>query len=90
MARIVSEKHNIPVRVVLHAYLSFYDKIKSTIESLELNDNPTEEYINNSVTSFNIKHLGKLYTSNYIVGKINENRLIKNENIKHKESSTNA
>lgn len=84
MARTVSTKLNIPINVVLMAYLSFYDKIKTDISSMNLREDEVQDNLDDLTLSFNIKHVGKLYTTIPIINKINENiRNKKNENIKY-------
>lgn len=82
MAKIVSVKLNIPVDVVITAYRLFYEKIKEDIGNYDFEsydgDNSYE-----SLMSFNIKHVGKLYTSRHAVTEIN-NR-IKNKREKLNE-----
>jgi len=90
LGKIVSEKLNVPLRVVLMAYMSFYDKIADDISNMNLGSGESQDDIDNLTLSFNIKHVGKLYSTRQIINKINENiDRKKNESIEHKDGDTN-
>ncbi len=83
MAKIVSSKHNVCIEAVMAAYESFYDNIRKRIADAEL-DKYNGESTYDSILSFNIKHLGKLYTTGNVVNLINEKTNNKNnESIEH-------
>lgn len=56
----VSRELNIPEEVVILAYKSYWEFIRSTIQNLPLKDNLTEEEFLKLKTNFNIPSLGKL------------------------------
>lgn len=56
----VSRELNIPEEVVILAYKSYWEFIRSTIQNLPLKDNLTEEDFLKLKTNFNIPSLGKL------------------------------
>lgn len=87
MGKTVSQNLNIPLNVVLMAYYLFYDKIANDISSMNLRENEVQDNLDDLTLSFNIKHLGKFYTTKEIINKINSRRK-DNENIKHKDGDT--
>lgn len=56
----ISEELGISEEVVEYAYKSFWDFIKSTITSLPLSEDLTDEQFDSLRTNFNIPSLGKL------------------------------
>lgn len=93
MGRIVSEKLNIPLNVVLMAYNLFYEKIATDISSMNLREDEVQNNLDDLTLSFNIKHLGKFYSTKEIINKINENIRNKrerlNEDIKCENGNSN-
>jgi len=57
----VSIEKGLPKEVVLVAYRSYWEFIKSTIKEINLKDGITEEEFNQLKTNFNIPSIGKLY-----------------------------
>lgn len=59
----VSRNLNIPKEVVGAAYMSFWDYIRESIQSLPLKEDLTEEEFNKLKCNFNIPSIGKLYVT---------------------------
>lgn len=62
MAKIVSEKLQIPLPTVLLVYKSYWDNIKDNIEDSRLRDHCDGDEIDFPL-SYNIGSIGKMYTS---------------------------
>lgn len=82
MAKIISKNNGVCVEVVMAAYESFYDNIRQRVINAEL-DKYNGESTYDSILSFNVKHLGKLYTTGRVVNIINEKIKNKNESIEY-------
>ena len=80
-----SNKLDIPISAVVLAYQSFWNNIKEKIEEMQINNIEKGKDQSHMPMSFNIPSLGKLYTNQDKINSIND-RKIKYENIKHKES----
>lgn len=72
MSKITAKKLNLPVQVVMLAYSSFWENIKETIKSSNI-DSIDENSEINFPLSYNIGSIGKLYTSKNKIVKINNN-----------------
>lgn len=57
----VSIELNIPLEVVKKAYESYWEFIRTTIQSLPLKEDLTEEQFKELRTNFNIPSIGKLH-----------------------------
>ncbi len=57
----VSNKLNIPPKLVQDIYNLYWSYIKETIQSLPLKEDLTKESFSNLRTNFNIPSIGKLY-----------------------------
>lgn len=65
----VSEELGLPVSLVSRTYRGYWQFIKSSIQSLPLKEDLTEEQFNLLKTNFNIPSIGKLHcTYNRYVG----------------------
>lgn len=60
LVSIVSKELNIPEEVVDRAYKSYWEFIKTTIQTLPLKEDINEEEFSKLRTNFNIPSLGKL------------------------------
>lgn len=68
LARIVSEKRGIPLKVVMFAYKAYCNNITSRAAALDLENAPRDM----EPVSFNLKHIGKLYAAKEVVNKVND------------------
>ena len=59
----VSKNLNIPKEVVGAAYMSFWEYIRESIQSLPLKEDLTEEDFSKLKCNFNIPSIGKLYVT---------------------------
>lgn len=60
LVSVVSKELNIPIKVVDRAYKSYWEFIKTTIQTLPLKEDINEEEFSKLRTNFNIPSLGKL------------------------------
>lgn len=60
LVSVVSKELNIPIKVVDRAYKSYWEFIKTTIQTLPLKEDIDEEEFSKLRTNFNIPSLGKL------------------------------
>lgn len=81
----LSYQLNLPEKVIINAYKSYWMHIREKIESLPLKEDLTEEQFNALKVNFNIPFLGKLFCTYDRWKKLKE---INND--KHKESKTNV
>jgi len=85
MSKIVSQKLNLPLGVVILAYKSFWDNIKKNIEESNI-DQINEDSEIDFPLSYSIQFLGKLHTNKDKIIKINNtirNKRLKDENIEY-------
>ena len=61
IAKEVAERLGIPPQLVLNTYKAFCKHIKTSIESLPLKEDITEEEFKSYKTNYNLPYIGKLY-----------------------------
>lgn len=89
---LTAEELNIPYEEVKKVYRAYWWSIRDNIQSLQLMEDITEDYLQSNYVSFNIPSLGKLYTSYERINGVKKRfKLLKNlRNDKNKEDKTNV